>query len=544
MVPHQFPHQPTLKHLLNSEAMADAQVLFGQDLLDRPVVQVVTGLTPPPKAGSLLIARPGMVGAQDAEAVSELAGLIVIRPYVVPADAASVASGQGQAGSLAVGVEVDTQRLVQICADAEVPLILVPGFGELAQIAEDIRLAFLAELKRASARMHAVLLSMVIEDGLGGVVEELSSWISRPVACETADFKILAAKNMGPTPPSQQRTLTEEVAETINRQMRAQDTRILTDLCQKPFRIGRRLVMPILLDGVVVAYLSAMVKPTDDIDAMAEYLYPAALAAMIDLSQRRKEVSAFTVNQKSLLKDLLSGRTLSSADQERFDQTFGFDLCDGLLVFAAQAVTANPEGNPPWPEEPYPSTEVEGTRVFVIPYHKKSERTWQQEAELLVELIKKTSPGVKVQLGAGRITESTLDLADGYREARQALIVGSMIHSDEEFVLGYGELGVKRLLYLMIDHPEFDRFYEENLSPLEAYDAEWETELVPTLQVYLQQGANLNSAARALFIHRHTLRYRLEQIAELLNVDIDSQEVLLNLQIAYLIKDMKGTPQV
>ena len=542
MVPHQFPHQPTLKHLLNSEAMADAQVLFGQDLLDRPVVQVVTGLTPLPKTGSLLIARPGTVGVQDGEAISELAGLVVIRPYVVPADAASVASGQG--GTLApVGVEVETQRLVQICADAEVPLILVPGFGEMSQIAEDIRLAFLAELKRASARMHAVLLSTVIEDGLSGVVEELSSWISRPVACETADFKILAANNMGPTPPSQQRTLTEEVAETINRQMRAHDARTVADICRKPFRIGRRLVVPIMLDGVVVAYLSAMVKPTDDTDAIAEYLSPAALAAMMDLNHRRKEVSAFTVTQKSLLKDILSGRTLSSADQERFDQTFGSDLCDGLLVFAAQAVTANPERNISWPEEPYPTTEVEGTRVFVLPYHKKSERTWQQEAELLVDLIKKNSPGVKVQLGSGRMTESTLDLSEGYREARQALIVGSMIHSDEEFMLGYGELGVKRLLYLMIDHPEFDRFYEENLSPLEAYDAEWETELVPTLQVYLKQGANLNSAARALFIHRHTLRYRLEQIAELLNVDIDSQEVLLNLQIAFLIKEMKGTPE-
>jgi DNA-binding PucR family transcriptional regulator len=92
----------------------------------------------------------------------------------------------------------------------------------------------------------------------------------------------------------------------------------------------------------------------------------------------------------------------------------------------------------------------------------------------------------------------------------------------------------------MIDHPEFDRFYEETLDPLERYDDEWESELVPSLRVYLEQGANLNSAARALFIHRHTLRYRLEQIADILKVDIDSQEVLLNLQIAFLIKDMKG----
>jgi DNA-binding PucR family transcriptional regulator len=61
--------------------------------------------------------------------------------------------------------------------------------------------------------------------------------------------------------------------------------------------------------------------------------------------------------------------------------------------------------------------------------------------------------------------------------------------------------------------------------------------------VYLQQGANLNSAARALFIHRHTMNYRLEQMADILKVDIDSQEVLLNLQIAFLIRDMKRGTQ-
>ena len=64
--------------------------------------------------------------------------------------------------------------------------------------------------------------------------------------------------------------------------------------------------------------------------------------------------------------------------------------------------------------------------------------------------------------------------------------------------------------------------------------------MVDTLRVYLQQGANLNSTARTLFIHRHTLRYRLEQIADILKVDIDSQEVLLNLNIAFIIRDMKA----
>jgi purine catabolism regulator len=169
--------------------------------------------------------------------------------------------------------------------------------------------------------------------------------------------------------------------------------------------------------------------------------------------------------------------------------------------------------------------------------------TWQQHAEQLTKQIKKGNEALRIQLGASRMATSLLDLPDAYREARQALIIGQMTNEDKEFSVGYAELGIKRLLYLMIDHPELDIFLEENLRQLEAYDEEWETELVPTLRVYLQQGANLNSAAKELFIHRHTMRYRLEQIAEILNVDIDSTEVLLNLQIAFLIRDMKGKPK-
>jgi sugar diacid utilization regulator len=271
---------------------------------------------------------------------------------------------------------------------------------------------------------------------------------------------------------------------------------------------------------------------------------------MVDFNQRRKEGSVFVATQKSLLKDILSGRSLSASDQERIERTYGFDLCDGLLVFAVESfkhtVGAATSGPKPisWPDESFITAEVEGTKVFVVPLQTKDKGKESEQPQLLLSKMKKTQElegyEIKVQMGVSRRAETVLDLPEAYREARQALVIGSMIHGEKEFVTSYGELGVKRLLYLMIDHTELDRFYEENLEPLEVYDAEWESELVPTLRVYLEHGANLNSTARALFIHRHTLRYRLEQIADILECDIDSQEVLLNLQIAFLIGDMKG----
>ncbi len=558
MAQSRIAHQPTLRQLLKSEAMAEAQVAFGSPLLDRPVVQVVGTINPSPRPGSLVVVRSEALSNKDVQPLKEMAGLVVIYggsgdpalAQLTPAPANAVVSNTLTAPSSTTAISGDTwlKRLAKECEDIDLPLIVVPGFGaEAGQIADEIRMAFLNELKSATARLHASLMTLLLEEGLEGLIEEVSNSLNRPVAVETAEFKVLASRNMGATPASQQHSVTEEVADTV-KQLRALAEKGVVDFSMPPIKMGRRLILPVVLSEAVVGYISAMFRPSDDIDAMSEYLQPAALAVMVEFSQRRKDGSVFAVTQKTLLKDILSGRSLSASDQERLERYYGFDLCDGLLVFAVEA-QLGPNPTVPfrsvvWPDEAFITVAVEGTRVFIVPFQEKEGKKWSEEAQVLLAKIRKTlgveDDQARIQIGAARLARTILDLPDAYREARQALIIGSMVHGDKEFVTGYGDLGIKRLLYLMIDHPELDRFYEENLAPLEIYDSEWESELVPSLRVYLEHGANLNSAARALFIHRHTLRYRLEQIADILKADIDSQEVLLNLQIAFLIRDMKG----
>ncbi len=541
----QLFHQPTLRQLLNSEALAEAQVIYGDDLIDRPVVQVVASLSPPPRAGSLAVCRMESVLGVEATSLKGLSALAVIKqtnseslPAINPASTAVP-----NPSPLTLGVDVALKRITKLCKDEEVPLVLIPGFGDPSQVAEDVRIAFLRELKLSSARLHSALLSLLLDEGLEGLVEEVSNRLNRPVVVETVDFKVLASRNMGSTPASQQRFLAEEASKAVRRRFSSHEKLHNQDICLSPLKVGRRLVLPILLSDSLVGFIAVMVRPNDDLEMVGEYLQAAALAAMVEFSQRRRDGSVFTVTQQSLLKDLLSGNSLSASDQERLERHYGFDLCDGLLMFAVESTVTGSGSTKNFPEDGFASTEIEGTRVFVVPFLEKTGTTWQKEAQLLIDKIKASiggSENFRIQLGAARTAQTILDLPEAYREARQALIIGSMVHGDNDFVIGYGELGIKRLLYLMIDHPELERFYEENLAPLEAYDTEWESELVPSLRVYLEQGANLNSAARALFIHRHTLRYRLEQIADILKVDIDSQEVLLNLQIAYLIRDMKN----
>lgn len=549
-------HQPTLRQLLAAEAMAEAQLVYGEEFLDRPVLQVVTQLDPPPSPGSLVVAtRENLLALKRSPKVEDLAGITLItpaqaaKPRSTPGIESGVTPSEGESATVKSAVlssratDREIETLLADCREYDVPLIIMPVFGEPAQIIEDVRLAFLKETKTASARIQSILMSVVLEEGLDGLVDQLHEWLSRPVAIETADFRLLSARGMGATPPKQQKQLTAEALDTLNHLKDGGDNRIVFDSFLYPLRLGRRFSLPLLYAGNTIAgYVSVMCKPGDKEDSLVWYLQPAALAAMVDIIHRLKGDFGLSVVQKNLLKDLVSGRRLSATDIERLETHFGFDRSDGFFVLAVQVILDDEDESiePRLPEEPYIGVELEDSRVYIFQYTEDDEMTWQEESANLTNKIKEMNGPCRVQIGAGRNVGTLLELGEAYREARQSLIVGSMMHGDGEFRIGYGDLGLKRLLYLVIDHPECDRFYKETLGLLDAYDEEWESDLADTLKVYLIEGANLNSAARALFIHRHTLRYRLEQIADILKVDIDSQEVLLNLRIAFLIREIKG----
>src|SRR5437016_3733331 len=72
--------QPTLRQLLNSEGMLEAQVLFGDGLLDRQVVQVVSSFIPPPRAGSLVVARSEVLLSKEPPTLKDLAAVVLIKP--------------------------------------------------------------------------------------------------------------------------------------------------------------------------------------------------------------------------------------------------------------------------------------------------------------------------------------------------------------------------------------------------------------------------------------------------------------------------------
>jgi len=81
--------------------------------------------------------------------------------------------------------------------------------------------------------------------------------------------------------------------------------------------------------------------------------------------------------------------------------------------------------------------------------------------------------------------------------------------------------GTYRLLFrVLASHPEEVRsFYDDTVAPIVRYDDQYATDLVGTLEAYLDQNCNMNATAAAIYAHRHTVAYRLDRVKELTGLD-------------------------
>ena len=135
--------------------------------------------------------------------------------------------------------------------------------------------------------------------------------------------------------------------------------------------------------------------------------------------------------------------------------------------------------------------------------------------------------GFTFALGHSRVAHDPVDL---YRAGNEALLAANVAtghdSGDDVAMLAFEDTGAYRLLLpaMSEDPAELQRFYEETVAPLVAYDDQYETDLVQTLETFLDADGNVAGTAARLFTHRHTVRYRLERVKDLSGLDIASTD--------------------
>jgi PucR family transcriptional regulator, purine catabolism regulatory protein len=137
----------------------------------------------------------------------------------------------------------------------------------------------------------------------------------------------------------------------------------------------------------------------------------------------------------------------------------------------------------------------------------------------------------------GRAVRDPSDLPRAMSEARATLSLGQALHLTQPIV-GVQTLALERMLAAHGNLDATRRFVEDQIGVLQRADSAKSGQLSHTLEVFAACGGNKADAAKRLHMRRQSLYYRLDQIAKLLDVDLDDPKQLVTLAVAVTARRM------
>ncbi len=162
-------------------------------------------------------------------------------------------------------------------------------------------------------------------------------------------------------------------------------------------------------------------------------------------------------------------------------------------------------------------------------------KQWDPELEslridkLLTRIPKEMN--VRLKIALGHFFPNAADISRSYQTAKETLDLGKLLRPNESKYL-YENFS----LLVLLSGLKGDWRGQELTTPYQALlNADKNGLLSKTLSAYLQHFGDQRQCANTLFIHRNTLRYRLEKIQKITGVNIQELDGLLQLYLGQVL---------
>jgi purine catabolism regulator len=520
----------SLLALLDLADLGPVRWLAGGDLAERCLITWVSTSLETLQLGDLLLipgeeARPAAVelaqenGSAALLALGKIAHPGKLRSFPLPI--AQIQSGASLREVL--------RRLVTILIDRR---------AYLMEWADGIH-AQLAQLEAGGAGLNGLARAMTEISGQGVIVQDkrLTVMASSASPALAAVWEPLLEQLQSP----------QQLPERLrDRKLAGQEPLVLTQ--SLPGGLAR-IVTPVSVAGVARGYLS-LVAPEGELDVLDQLVVEkGALVSGLGMARSKAVREAEKRLHGDLLGALLQG-DLQARDARLWAQAMGLDLDQKHAALRFRWGSADPPSRRRLETLVNGQVALRGLQVIVNPMESQvicfcqvppapgPPKPALNLAREVLANARAEDPEAVVHCGVGVPVGELKEWRASFRQAGQALEMARRLDANRP--LYFPDLSVYRLLLQLEYHPELRGFLEEILGPLLAY--EMGPELVRTLRAYFDHNGNLTHTAASLFIHRNTLGYRLDRVAEITGLDLNNPESRLALQLALHIHQMLASP--
>ncbi|WP_461206167.1 PucR family transcriptional regulator [Clostridium sp. DL1XJH146] len=145
---------------------------------------------------------------------------------------------------------------------------------------------------------------------------------------------------------------------------------------------------------------------------------------------------------------------------------------------------------------------------------------------------------LNIIMGVGSLYNSSFKMKDSLEEAKEAILIArsKLEGLGIEF---YEDLGIYKFILNITDKNLCTRYFDEVLGLLIEYDNMNKSNMLETLETFLKENCNIAIASQKLFIHKNSLRYRIQKIEEILKCDLNRLDDCIKLDFAFKIYRIK-----
>jgi sugar diacid utilization regulator len=381
------------------------------------------------------------------------------------------------------------------------------------------RLASTVEALQRSIDIHSRFTEVAVagggRDGIAAALHELTG---RPVAIEDRAGHVQAwagprCEESAPLPPDRR----EELLARVQREGR-------------PLRAGNRLIavaapQPDLL-GVIVLHDDGG-GAADEQEFMA--VEHATTVLTMELARLRSIAETELRIRRDWVEDLLVGTDEQGA--LRRGQALGYDLDRPHRVLVMGHDVGFDAESAVHPVRRAARDAGVGRLVVARPGQVVVLADREADWSAFRERVCRELRTARCRVGVGTICRRVADFPRSYQEASTVLRLQGAA-GWQESAMRFEDLGVYQLFATTQDPTELERFLRRWLGRLMDYDAAKGGALVETVSKYLECGGSYEATADALFVHRSTLKYRLQRIRQISGLDLTDPDTRFNLQLA------------
>ncbi|MET7287668.1 PucR family transcriptional regulator [Streptomyces sp. NPDC005573] len=524
---------PTLASLVHHSALK-LTVRAGEDRLDVPVrwahVSELADPVPYMEGGELLLVTALKLDAEDPEAM---------RRYVKRlADAGVVGLG------FAVGVNYDDipDALVEAARHEGLPLLEVPRRTPFLAISKAVSAAIAADQYRAVTAGFAAqreLTRQALTAGPEGVLAALAAQVDGWAALYDASGAVVAA-----APEWAGRRAARLVTEVERLRERPTPASVVAGAPDNEDRVELHSL------GTGRRPRAALAVGTAAAPGTAERYAVHSAIALLTLTTERSR-SLYAAEQRigsAVLRMLLAGEP----DHAR---AVAGDLYGGLLDAPFRVIVA--EAVPGPAGRPHTETDTDALGAVAEAVESAAARSGESvlvvpDGDRLVVLAadggaavaacaahaaaleaarpaREQTPGDEQELVVGLSAPvGPIAAAAAYKQAEQAL---SVARRRGRVCVEHEQLAAGSVLPLLADDA-VKAFADGLLRALYEHDATGRGDLVASLRAWLSRHGQWDAAAADLGVHRHTLRYRMRRVEEILGRSLDDADVRMELWLA------------